>query len=104
MNNLEMAMKLIDLIGVDQKQNEILKAAIKRLLADVDNVKTTEKAAVKAESKKAKPTVRKKPIDWPKAEACRKAGWDYAKIADELGCAYQTVYNHFNIKAGVQSA
>ena len=65
--------------------------------AKADKVKAA--ASPKA---KAQPKGKRKAIDWPKAEACRKAGWDYAKIADELGCSYATVYNHFNVKGATK--
>ena len=65
--------------------------------AKADKVKAA--ASPKA---KAQPKGKRKAIDWPKAEACRKAGWDYTKIADELGCSYATVYNHFNVKGATK--
>ena len=90
MTNIEFARELIKLIGDDPKQNEILKGGL------LEIIKEPEKNAVQ-EKPKAKPKEKKtKKIDWPKAEACRKAGWDYTKIADELGCSYATVYAHFN--------
>lgn len=36
-----------------------------------------------------------KRIDWPKAEALKKAGWSYKAIAEEIGSTYATVYAHF---------
>ena len=65
----------------------------KRVTADAaqaDKVMAAATPKAKAQPK------RKTKIDWPKAAACRQAGWDYKKIADELGCSYATVYNHFN--------
>lgn len=64
--------------------------------------KAFEEKAKAAASPKAKVQSKRKKIDWPKAEACRKAGWDYTKIADELGCSYATVYNHFNVKGATK--
>lgn len=45
--------------------------------------------------KESKP---KKKLDDGKMLALRKAGWTYAKIADEMGCAEQTVINHIRDK------
>lgn len=36
-----------------------------------------------------------KRIDWPKAEALKKAGWSIKAIAAEIGSTYATVYGHF---------
>lgn len=58
-----------------------------------------KKPAKKAPTKKAAP---KKTIDYPKAEALRKAGWPVKKIADELGCAEQTLYKHFQESLSAQ--
>ena len=49
------------------------------------------------EPKKApekKTSSKKRPLDDAKMIALRKAGWSYEKIADEIGCAVQTVINH----------
>lgn len=46
--------------------------------------------------KKAVKTAKRKPIDWPKAEACYRAGRSFAWIADELGCTVQAVRQHFS--------
>ena len=35
-------------------------------------------------------------LDDGKILALRKAGWTYAKIADEMGCSIQTVVNHLS--------
>lgn len=35
-------------------------------------------------------------IDYGKAEALRKAGWNIGDIAEELGCAKSTIYNYFS--------
>lgn len=69
----------------------------------VDNVVTlypkeeTEKP-VKVEPKpELKPKQRKttrKELDMGKVKALRAAGWSFEKIADEMGCAAQTIANH----------
>ncbi len=49
-----------------------------------------------AEPKKApepKKQGAKKDIDMGKVKALWKAGWTYAKIADEMGCSAQTIAN-----------
>ena len=50
--------------------------------------------------KESKPAPNKKKLDDGKMLALRKAGWTYAKIADEMGCAEQTVINHIRDKEG----
>lgn len=101
MKNLEMAKKLIEMIdGKHAEEMEALKwAAI--LCIDSVNMKKEEakKTATKAAAKK---TGRKSALDWGKAEACRRAGWTYEKIADELGCATVTVAKHFADKEGAK--
>ena len=47
-----------------------------------------------AETPEAKPAPVKRPVDWGKAKALRKAGWSLAKIADELGVSVPTVSQH----------
>ena len=51
-------------------------------------------AVVAAETPEAKPMPVKRPVDWGKAKALRKAGWSLAKIADELGVSVPTVSQH----------
>lgn len=84
--------KSFDLMVEEYEDKKATAAAVK-----ADKVKAA--ASPKA---KAQPKGKRKAIDWPKAEACRKAGWDYTKIADELGCSYATVYNHFNVKGATK--
>jgi len=46
--------------------------------------------------KKDAPKVgKKKPLDEGKLLALRNAGWSFEKIADELGCATQTIINRY---------
>lgn len=90
MNNLEVIKTLVMMIEPKTELDGDLKKAAIALLE--------KEAPVKQAKPKAKPktTGRKKlELDWGKAKACRDAGWSYAKIADELGCSEQTVYNHF---------
>ena len=84
--------KMFDLMVEEYEHKKVAAVAAK-----ADKVKAA--ASPKA---KAQPKGKRKAIDWPKAEACRKAGWDYTKIADELGCSYATVYNHFNVKGATK--
>ena len=98
MKTYEVVRALVKMMDEDQpKQKEILWDAFTKMfdlmVAEYEQKKV---ATVKA---KAEPKAKRKPIDWPKAEACRKAGWDFKKIADELGCSYNTVYNHFTKEA-----
>ena len=98
MTNFELMAKLINLVEEDSKQNEILKQAV---IALVDLEKGTAadpkpEAKKKASATQQKEKPKKKSIDWGKAGACRKAGWTYQQIADECGCSYNAVYNHFN--------
>ena len=55
--------------------------------------KKVEPVKLKA-PKESKPAPNKKKLDDGKMLALRKAGWTYAKIADEMGCTEQTVSNH----------
>ena len=61
----------------------------------------TSKVKTAADSGPKEPKKRK-PIDWGKAEACRKAGWDFRQIADELSVSYNTIYQHFKNKEGTK--
>lgn len=45
------------------------------------------------EPKPAPDPTKKKDIDMGKVKALRKAGWAYAKIADEMGVSTQTIVN-----------
>lgn len=47
----------------------------------------------KPEPKPAPDPTKKKDIDMGKVKALRKAGWAYAKIADEMGVSTQTIVN-----------
>lgn len=38
----------------------------------------------------------KRKLDTGKMTALRNAGWSYEKIADEMGCSAETVWNYFN--------
>lgn len=38
----------------------------------------------------------KRKLDTGKMTALRNAGWSYEKIADEMGCSAETVWNFFN--------
>ena len=100
MKTYEVVRELVKMIDDNQpKQKEILWDAFTKMFdLMVSEYEQKNVAVVKA---KAEPKAKRKAIDWPKAEACRKAGWDYAKIADELGCSYATVYNHFKAKEAV---
>lgn len=92
MTDREIIKALVNVIEPKTVTEEALKQIIIGLLEEDAPKKVEAKAEPKAAPKK-KPG--RKPIDWPKAEACRKAGWSIPKIADELNCAEQTVYNHF---------
>ena len=95
MTDREIIKALVKVIEPSTETEKALKQIIIGLLEEdaPKKVKTKPKAEPKATAPKKKPG--RKPIDWPKAEACRKAGWSIPKIADELNCAEATVYNHF---------
>ena len=57
---------------------------------EVAPVQLNEKPKVEKPAK----VKRKVVIDIGKAKALRAAGWSYEKIADEFGCATQTIINH----------
>ena len=112
MKTYEVVRELVKLMDDNQpKQKEILWPAFTKmfdLMVEEYEAKKSTATAVKtskvkaAATPKAKAQPKRLKIDWPKAEACRKAGWDYTKIADELGCSYATVYNHFKAKEGTK--
>lgn len=54
-----------------------------------------EKKPEKPVKKEAQKAGKKKPLDEGKLLALRKAGWSFEKIADELGCATQTIINRY---------
>lgn len=54
-----------------------------------------EKKPEKPVKKEAPKAGKKKPLDEGKLLALRKAGWSFEKIADELGCATQTIINRY---------
>ena len=95
MTDREIIKVLVNAIEPSTETEKALKQIIIGLLEEdaPKKVETKPKTEPKAAAPKKKPG--RKPIDWPKAEACRKAGWSIPKIADELNCAEATVYNHF---------
>ena len=44
--------------------------------------------------KKQRKAINRKELDMGKVKALRAAGWSFDKIADEMGCAPQTIANH----------
>ena len=54
-------------------------------------VKVEPKPELKPKQRKA---VNRKELDMGKVKALRAAGWSFEKIADEMGCAPQTIANH----------
>lgn len=44
--------------------------------------------------KKQRKSINRKELDMGKVKALREAGWSFDKIADEMGCAPQTIANH----------
>ena len=53
--------------------------------------KEEPKPELKPKQRKA---VNRKELDMGKVKAMRAAGWSLEKIADEMGCAPQTIANH----------
>ncbi|MBQ1571412.1 MAG: hypothetical protein IIZ78_09830 [Clostridiales bacterium] len=97
MTDREIIKALVNVIEPSTETEKALKQIIVELLDSHIEAPKKVDTKVKAEPKAAAPKKKpgRKPIDWPKAEACRKAGWSIPKIADELNCAEATVYNHF---------
>ena len=94
MTDREIIKTLVNAIEPSTETEKALKQIVLNLLdSDIEEPKKVESKVNTTASPKKKPG--RKPIDWPKAEACRKAGWSIPKIADELNCAEATVYNHF---------
>lgn len=54
-------------------------------------VKVEPKPELKPKQRKA---INRKELDMGKVKALREAGWSMEKIADEMGCAAQTIANH----------
>ena len=96
MTDREIIKALVNVIEPKSVTEEALKQIIIGLLEE-DAPKKVKAKANTTENTTASPKKKpgRKPIDWPKAEACKKAGWSIPKIADELKCAEATVYNHF---------
>jgi len=64
------------------------------MISDVEEEAPPSQAPKKEKAKRGR-----KPIDWGKAHALKEGGWDDEKIADDLGCAVQTITKHFeNLK------
>lgn len=94
------------LLGGDKAEDEYLLMIVNNDLDTVgvsDAIRIWEKLNEELPgTKKMEPEVKaqpkqaagKKPLDDKKMLALRKAGWSYEKIADEMGCAVQTVINH----------
>ena len=59
----------------------------------VVHIKPAAALEQKEEPKKQRKTTRKE-LDMGKVKALREAGWSFEKIADEMGCAPQTIANH----------
>lgn len=53
-----------------------------------------QKEEPKPEPKKQRKAINRKDLDMGKVKALRAAGWSFEKIADEMGCAPQTIANH----------
>lgn len=100
MTNNELALSLVQIIEPKTERDAVIKAAAIALLSkDAASAESDPRSASKKAAAPKQETRKKRvAIDWAKAEACRKAGWDYMKIADELGCSYATVYKHFKEK------
>lgn len=97
---------IINKIGTGTKENdEKLKWIAEVILEGMDQKPKPAKSEPQPQKEKKpakKPAPKKKTIDYPKAEALRKAGWPVKKIADELGCAEQTLYKHFQESLSAQ--
>ena len=100
MTDREIIKTLVNAIEPKSVTEEALKQIIIGLLESEAPKKAEAKPKTKPKATAPKKKPGRKPIDWPKAEACRKAGWSIPKIADELNCAEATVYNHFKSLEG----
>ena len=95
MTDREIIKTLVKVIEPSTETEKALKQIIIGLLESEAPKKAEAKPKTEPKAAAPKKKPGRKPIDWPKAEACRKAGWSIPKIADELNCAEATVYNHF---------
>ena len=84
------AVRIYELLDVEVKKAEKPAANISKPVAN--NSKPVKKVTAGSE--------KRKPLDDGKMLALRRAGWTYKKIADEMGCAEQTVINHIQDKEG----
>lgn len=66
----------------------------KECALDILKYAVTEKSEADPEEKEEDPDKKAVKVDTGKIKALHKAGWSVAKIADEIGCSEQTVYNH----------
>jgi len=101
MTDREIIKTLVNVIEPQSVTEEALKQICVSLLEEEKPKEKTKTAPVKTAPAKepAEPKKKpgRKPIDWPKAEACRNAGWSIPMIADELNVSDQTVRNHFKM-------
>ena len=85
-------------VTIDEDFNSIpVEAAVRiweKLNEDIPEEKKPERPE-KPVKKDAPKAGKKKPLDEGKLLALRKAGWSFEKIADELGCATQTIINRY---------
>ncbi|MBQ1779402.1 MAG: hypothetical protein IIZ93_14710 [Acidaminococcaceae bacterium] len=82
--------------GIQYTAGGITQAPTDPFIADQLIAPETPESAAHSmvETPEAKPAPVKRPVDWGKAKALRKAGWSLAKIADELGVSVPTVSAH----------
>jgi len=101
MSNIEIIKTLLNVMECSSVTDEAIRKAVLALLEKEEEPKKVKTAPAKKEPAKEEPKPKKKPgrkpIDWPKAEACRNAGWSIPMIADELNVSDQTVRNHFKM-------
>ena len=98
MTNKELAVQLLNMIDRTNPQTDIMISTVMRLLDEPEQTEPVEEKkepVQKAPAKKPKNAAPKKELDWGKAKACFDAGWDLAKIADEIGCTVAGVKYHF---------
>lgn len=89
MTNIDIAIKLINVMDPSSVTDEAIKQAVLALLAEAE-----PKATPKPKAAAQKETKPKKKVDHGKICALYKANWSVAAIADEMGCTTVAIRQH----------
>ena len=95
MSNIDIVKVILSHIGEDPTQDRALAQGCIVILGGAENAPEPEPAPSKPKKEKAKAAPKKrKPFDTGKMKALLNGGWSVKDIADEMGCAPVTIYDH----------